>query len=228
MIAALFDFNGVLVDDERLHLAGFNEVLAPYGVAVSDADYDARYIGYDDRGAFRAMLADRGLPHDDDRVAALIGAKRAVYLRLAKDALRIFPGAAELLRAVAREVPVVIVSGALRAEIEMALDVMRARDCVWRIVSAEDTRACKPDPEGYLLGIERLRESAGYAIDPARCVAIEDSRAGIEAARAAGLRVLAVAQSHPPHELREALPDAVFPSVADVRVAHLRALAERR
>jgi beta-phosphoglucomutase-like phosphatase (HAD superfamily) len=75
-IAALFDFNGVLVDDERLHLAGFNEVLAPFGVRVSDEDYDARYIGYDDRGAFRAMLADHGLPCDDARVAALIEAKR--------------------------------------------------------------------------------------------------------------------------------------------------------
>lgn len=227
MLAVLFDFNGVLVDDERLHLTGFNEVLAPLGVAVSDEDYDARYIGFDDRGAFRAMLSDRGLPHDDARVAALIEAKRAVYLRLAKDQLRVFPGAPALLRAVAREVPVGIVSGALRDEIEMALAVMGARDCVQLIVSAEDTAACKPDPEGYRLGVERLRDK-GFDVTPARTVAVEDSLAGVASARAAGLRALAVAHSHPAQALREGGAEAVFDAIASVSVAHLRALAEVR
>ena len=222
--AVFFDFNGVLVDDERLHLAGFNEVLAPYGVSVSDEDYDARYIGFDDRGAFRAMLSDHGLPWDDARVAALIEAKRGVYLRLAKDALRIFPGASDALRAVAAELPLAVVSGALQDEIALALDLMGARDIVRLVVSAEDTRACKPDPEGYLLGITGLR-ALGVDVDPARSVAVEDSVAGIEAARAAGLRVIAVAQSHGADVLRDAGADLVLDAVADLRAAHIRALA---
>lgn len=224
--AALFDFNGVLVDDERLHLAGFNEVLAAQGVHITDEDYDARYIGYDDRGAFRAMLADHGLAHDDARVAALIEDKRAVYLRLAEKELRIFPGAAEALRAVSAEMPVVIVSGALRDEIEMALALMGARDLVRAIVSAEDTRACKPDPEGYLLGLDALR-AAGHAGPAAACVAVEDSLAGIAAARAAGLKVLGVAQSHPAESLREGGAHAVLASVAELRASHILALGSR-
>lgn len=222
--AVFFDFNGVLVDDERLHLAGFNEVLAPYGVSVSDEAYDARYIGFDDRGAFRAMLSDHAVPWDDARVAALIEAKRGVYLRLARESLRIFPGAAESLRAVAAELPLAVVSGALRDEITLALDLMGAREIVRLVVSAEDTRACKPDPEGYLLGIAGLR-AQGVAVDPARSVAVEDSVAGIEAARAAGLRVIAVAQSHGADVLRDAGADLVLDAVADLRGAHIRALA---
>ncbi|MFO0625336.1 MAG: HAD family phosphatase [Polyangiales bacterium] len=221
--AALFDFNGVLVDDERLHLAGFNEVLAPLGVRVSDEDYDARYIGFDDRGAFRAMLADHGLPHDDARVAALIEAKRGVYLRLAEAELRVFPGAAEALRAAAAVMPVAVVSGALRDEIEMALALMRARDAVLDVVSAEDTRACKPDPEGYLLGLAALR-ARGFDLEAARCVAGEDSLAGIAAARAAGLKVIGVAQSHPAEALRDAGADLVLASVAELRATHIAAL----
>lgn len=224
--AALFDFNGVLVDDERLHLAGFNEVLAPLGARVTEADYDARYIGYDDRGAFRAMLSDRAIPHDDARVAALIEAKRAVYLRLAATELRIFPDAAEVLRAVAEVLPVVIVSGALRGEIEMALGVMGARDAVLDIVSAEDTRACKPDPEGYLLGLNALR-AKGFDVHPAACVAVEDSLAGIAAARAAGLKVIAVAQSHDARHLADAGAHEVHARVGSIGPAHIISLGSR-
>jgi beta-phosphoglucomutase-like phosphatase (HAD superfamily) len=78
--ATIFDFNGVLVDDEAVHLEAFREVLAPLGVTVSDALYDERYLGFDDVGAFRAMLADAGLPHDEERVAALVRAKKPAYM----------------------------------------------------------------------------------------------------------------------------------------------------
>src|SRR5262249_55055025 len=67
-VATLFDYNGVLVDDEHVHLEGFRRVLAPLGIQVSERQYLERYIGYDDVGAFRAMLEDAGLPTDDARV----------------------------------------------------------------------------------------------------------------------------------------------------------------
>ena len=74
MVATLFDFNGVLVDDESVHLAAFREVLAPFGVTFDDATYDDRYLGFDDAGAFRAMLADAGRPVSESVVAELIEA----------------------------------------------------------------------------------------------------------------------------------------------------------
>ena len=220
--AALFDFNGVLVDDEQLHLDGFNAALAPAGVTVSLEQYNERYLGFDDRGAFAAMLRDRGLAHDDDRVAALIRAKSVVYAALAARSLTVFDGAAALLGAVGDEVPLAIVSGALRGEIDVALRLMGAAAVPRVIVAAEDVRACKPDPEGYVLGLSRLGALVGR-LDPARCVAIEDSVAGVESARAAGLCVIAVAHTYAVDVLRAAGAQAVFGHVREVTVAALRA-----
>ncbi len=210
--ATLFDFNGVLVDDEHVHLAAFREVLAELGVRVSDADYAERYLGFDDRGAFDAILRDAGRAPTADEVAALVAAKVPVYLRLATTELRIFPGAADVVRRAAERGTVAIVSGALRHEIELALGKMGVRDAVAFIVAAEDTKACKPDPEGYLVAKARL------ASEGASAVVIEDSIAGIRAARAAGLRCVAVAHSYPENELAAAGADAVYATIADVEL----------
>lgn len=220
--AALFDFNGVLVDDEQLHLDGFNAALGPAGVVVSLEQYNERYLGFDDRGAFVAMLRDRGLDHGDERVAELIRAKGVVYAALAARSLTVFDGAAALLRAAGERVPVAIVSGALRAEIDVALRLMGAEGVPRVVVAAEDVRACKPDPEGYLQGLARLSGLVG-GLDPSRCVAIEDSVAGVESARAAGLRVVAVAHTYPPATLVAAGAGAVFARVRDVTVDALDA-----
>lgn len=220
--ATLFDFNGVLVDDERLHLDGFNAALRPSGVTISLEDYSERYLGFDDRGAFVAMLRDRGLDHDDARVAALIAAKSVVYAELAARSLTVFEGAAALLMSAAGRGPVAIVSGALRGEIDVALRLMGAEGAPRVIVAAEDVAACKPDPEGYLLGLARLSATAGQ-LDPGRCVAVEDSVAGVEAARAAGLCVVAVAHTYDAEALRAAGAHAVYPHVRELTV---EALAE--
>jgi HAD superfamily hydrolase (TIGR01509 family) len=224
MQAALFDFNGVLVDDEQLHLDGFNAALRPLGVEVPRALYDERYLGFDDRGAFTAMLRDRGLAHGADRVAALVAAKSVVYAALAATSLTIFEGAPALLRAAAARVPVAIVSGALRPEIDAALRVMGCEGLARVIVAAEDVAACKPDPEGYRRGLAALSALVG-ALDPARCVAVEDSVAGVEAAAAAGLRAVGVAHTYPPEALRAAGAVAVFAHVRELTVAALDAAA---
>jgi beta-phosphoglucomutase len=80
MVATLFDFNGVLVDDEHVHLAAFRDVLAPLGVSVTDEDYGAKYLGYDDVGAFRAILTDAGRPPSDAEIRALVDAKKPAYM----------------------------------------------------------------------------------------------------------------------------------------------------
>lgn len=216
----LFDFNGVLVDDEHLHLRGFNEALAPLGVRVSDADYEARYLGFDDRGAFEAMLRDAGLAHDAPRVAALIEAKRVIYARMAEAELKVFPGAAEALRMAAALAPLAIVSGALRSEIALALRVIGVGgDVVRAIVAADDVSACKPDPEGYLLGLARL------GVGPRGCVAVEDSLAGVESARAAGLAVIGVAHTYPAERLSEAGATRVIARLSELSAGALHAAA---
>ncbi len=210
--ATIFDFNGVLVDDELVHRDAFRDVLDPLGVAFTDQQYVERYLGFDDAGAFRAMLVDAGRRAAADDIEALCRAKRPFYMRRAEANLVIFEGAEDVVRGSAARGPVAIVSGALRDEIEFVLKRMGVRDLFGIIVSAEDTTRCKPDPMGYELCLEALASRIGAG--PAeRSLVIEDSLAGIEAAKAARLRCLAVAHSYPEASLYRAGADAVVPRI---------------
>ena len=119
--AVIFDFNGVLVDDESVHFALFREVLAQEGVNLTERDYHERYLGYDDRRCFEAVLVDSQKSAEPERLDRLIAQKARRYVEVARQGLRFFPAAAETLRAVAARWPVAICSGALRAEIEYSL-----------------------------------------------------------------------------------------------------------
>ncbi|MCC6558995.1 MAG: HAD family phosphatase [Polyangiaceae bacterium] len=219
MIATLFDFNGVLIDDEAVHLAAFRDVLRPLGITIDDAAYEERYLGFDDAGAFRAILRDAGRAPSDEDVARLVEAKKPVYMARIAAELRVFEGAPGLVRRRARLGPVGIVSGALRHEIEHALGVMGVREHVAFIVAAEDTTECKPDPEGYLLGARAL-EARGH-LDRGGIVVVEDSTAGVLAAKRAGLFCAAVAHSYPADRLRAAGADAVAGRLLDLTDAVL-------
>jgi HAD superfamily hydrolase (TIGR01509 family) len=200
----LFDYNGVLVDDESVHLDAFRDVLFPYGVSVSDADYRSRYLGFDDVGAFQAILEDNAISFDEVVIEKLVDAKKPKYLERAERGLTFFPGARELLIRLAESGAVIgLVSGALRQEIDLGLRLLGVQNTVSFIVSSEDTRACKPDPEGYIMGRNRLIELVGNTAAH-RVLVVEDSLAGIEAARGANMPCLAVSNSYEPAQLIEA------------------------
>ena len=223
--ATLFDYNGVLIDDEHVHLDAFREVLKPLGIEVGEREYFARYIGFDDVGMFRAILEDMQ-KSDDGLVRRLVDAKRPVYKKLAEQGLRSFAGAAELVRRRASVGPVGIVSGALRDEIVMGLGVLSIGDCVSAIVAAEDMAAPKPDPSGYLRGIEALAGLAGLEA-ARRALVIEDSLPGIEAAKRAGLSCVAVAHSYSVDELLEGGADLVVPTLGELDEQKLGELYRR-
>jgi len=218
--ATLFDYNGVLVDDEDLHFAAFAEVMQPFGVELSRDGYVARYMGFDDVGAFRAMLDDAGMEYDDARVRELVELKKPVYARRAERGLAIFPGAGAAVRALSALGPVGVVSGALRSEIELGLELLNVRELVKFVVAAEDTLSCKPDPEGYRLALQRLGEVA-----PRSVLVVEDSLAGVQAARAAGTTCVAVCHSYSEAELRRAGADWVLPTVEELSPAQVQELA---
>ena len=119
--AVIFDFNGVLVDDESIHLALFTEVLAQEGVSLSERDYHERYLGFDDRKCFESVLRDSQKTAHADHLDHLIAQKAQRYVEVASRGLRFFPAAAETLQTMAANWPVAICSGALRAEIEYSL-----------------------------------------------------------------------------------------------------------
>jgi beta-phosphoglucomutase-like phosphatase (HAD superfamily) len=130
------------------------------------------------------------------------------------------------VRSLAARGPIAVVSGALRDEIELGLEVLGVRALVGHIVAAEDTRAGKPDPEGYLLGVEWLRATAGVDA-PRHTLVVEDSLSGIEAAKAAQLTCLAVAHSYSRAELAEARPDEIVDTVSNIDGALVEALYRR-
>jgi beta-phosphoglucomutase len=121
--------------------------------------------------------------------------------------------------AAAAGVPLAICSGALRKEIELAAETVGVRRHFAIIVAAEDVAEGKPDPQGYLLALRLLRQAMRRDFPPAKCVVVEDSSAGIEAAHAAGMKVLAVATSYPAAKLSKA--DRVVESLTEITVNNL-------
>jgi beta-phosphoglucomutase len=204
--AILFDFNGVIIDDEPQHCSALIATLAEDGIALDRDTYYREYLGFDDRECFRFTFERHGRRLDEQALAGAIERKHGHYARAVGDDLRLVPGAADFIESAALEAyQLGIVSGALRREIELVLDLAGLRPHFAAIVAAEDVIACKPDPRGYLLGREALDLPAS------RCVVIEDSLPGVAAARAAGMRCAMLATSHAEEACAGAGADVVWP-----------------
>lgn len=223
MDAVIFDFDGVVIDSEPLHLAAYRAVLAPLGIELSEGDYYARYLGLDDRDCFAAIFAVRG--HGTAKMDSQIDALIAQKTQLVCQALRgvsAMPGACELIRQAAAVVPVGICSGGLRDEILQAVAALGIGSCIADIVSAEDVRHGKPDPQGYALSLDHLARHARRPLQPSRVIVVEDAPPGIAAARALGLCVLAVTNSYSASHLASA--QHIVPTLRDVTLADLDAM----
>ena len=209
MFATLFDFDGVLVDSEPIHLAAFNDVLRTCDRWIDPRSYVERYLSLDDAGVFRALLESHERTLSDSELARLIEAKSGRVMALLDKQVPAYSGASELVLRRAARGPVGIVSGALDREIAFALSRMGVRDAVSFIISAESTEVSKPDPAPYRAALAELRrrEQGGNV------VAIEDSLGGIRSAKSAGLRCVAVAHTYDSRELSEAGADAVAPNL---------------
>jgi beta-phosphoglucomutase-like phosphatase (HAD superfamily) len=201
--AVIFDLDGTLADTEPLHFAAFREVLLPLGVELGRDEYFARLIGFNDHDCFAVVLDERGLICDDPTLERLIAAKAVVYQAQIADHDVLYAGAADFVRRCAERFPLIIATGTLRAEAEMILRRGQIRDCFLDFIAAEDVAHGKPAPDGFLAALGRL----GFllrprpSITPAECLVIEDTVAGVEAARRAGMRVMAIAQTAHASEL---------------------------
>ena len=223
--AIVFDFDGVIADSEPLHFRAFCDVLAEEGVELTERDYYDAYLGFSDTGAFRAIGADRARGWTAGQLAALASRKAMRFEHLERDATVLFHGAEDVIRRAAAIVPIAIASGALRTEITRVLDRADLTRCFTAIVTAGETPAGKPAPDPYLRALALLSAARGAPLDSAACVAIEDSRWGIESARAAGMRTVAVMHAYSPAELSNA--DLIIPSIASLDLAALQQLCSR-
>jgi HAD superfamily hydrolase (TIGR01509 family) len=188
----LFDFNGVIIDDEAQHCDALRATLSEYGYDLDRDTYYRDYLGFDDRECFRFTFECMGKPRDEDALREAISRKHAAYEQAIRTSMRLVPGAVDFVENAALDgFQLAIVSGALRSEIELVLDLADLRPHFAEILAAEDVGACKPNPQGY----NRAREMLDLA--PNRCVVVEDSIPGLHAAHAAGLRCAMLATSHP-------------------------------
>lgn len=219
--AVIFDFNGIIVDDEPIHFELFQKVLREEGIVLAEPDYYARYLGMDDRGCFTAAYRDQGRALTEPHLALVIKRKAAYYLEAIQKQMKVFPGVKKLVPDLARQFPLAVASGALRGEIELILSTVNLRNYFAAIVSAEDVKQGKPEPEIFLTALSRLNAD-GAAISAAECLVIEDSKEGIRGARKAGMKCLAVTNSHPAEDLREA--DAVLKTLEEARLPFLQQL----
>jgi beta-phosphoglucomutase len=223
--ALIFDFNGIIVDDEPIHFRLFQKVLGEEGIVLTEEAYYARYLGFDDRGAFEAGFREYKRPLDSIKLQELIERKAHYYQEAIRNHVAIFPGVRGLIAALAPSLPLAVASGALRHEIETILATAGLLDFFKAIVSAEDVARGKPEPEIFLKALAAINEQInGAPVAAAECVVIEDSKEGVRGARRAGMKCLAVTNSHPPELLAEA--NAVVKSLEEVSLPFLQQICE--
>ena len=223
--AVIFDFDGIIVDSEPLILKLTQEMAAMEGWTVSETEYYQDYLAYDDRGIVEHLYAAHGRPVDAARRDELVAWKCRRYEEIIRAGLPAMPGALEFVTDVAKDYPLAIASGSLRAEIEHLLGKLGLREKFSVLATADDCSRSKPDPEVYLTALLRLRALPafrGQSLQSEECLAIEDAPLGVVAAQAAGFKCLALTHSRPASELRHA--DLVASDFAHVDLRKVHAL----
>ena len=216
--AIFFDFNGVIINDERIHLKAYREILTSEGADLSDEDYFAS-LGMDDVAFTRAAFARANKPLTDELMRTVIDREHARHRELIAIDLPVSSGVVAFIKQLSRRYDLGIVSMAERTEIDHVLDIAGIKDRFSVVVSAAVGLRHKPAPDCYLLGLETLNEQRRnrrrLPALAAECVVIEDAPPGIQAARAAGMKTIAVTTTVSEPALREAGADVVTPNLAD-------------
>jgi beta-phosphoglucomutase len=204
--AIIFDFDGVIADTETLHLKAFQLTLMEKGIELSDEEYFANYLAYDDKTLFRELLKDRSYEHDEARISDFMNRKSKHFENVLKGNILVLEGVPEFISKVSGKYPLAIGSGALRSEIVDILESAGLREQFEIIVSADEVIKCKPDPEVFIEALKRINnlDSVSEKILPNECLVMEDSTSGIKAAHSAGMKCLAITNSYSAEKLSEA------------------------
>ena len=216
--AIVFDFDGVVVDTEPLHYRAFVAAMSDHSVEFDYDHYQKHYIGYDDRDGFAAICKDHQIDMSSGRLRSLIDLKAEAFESMVVSGLDPLPGVVSLIRSASGVMPVAICSGALKRDIDAVLSTLEGGSLTrlfQTIVTADDVARSKPDPESYRLAVSQL------SLDPDQCVAIEDTPAGLQSARDAGLKTIAVATTHEQAKLA-GLADHVADDLASVNIETIK------
>ncbi len=213
LAAVIFDMDGVLADTEPIQEEALGAFLVLRGKSLDSSEY-ATLFGLDHRARWAKLSKLLGL---DESIEECVSGHQPILLsRLV--GLRAAPGVPELVSALRQaNVPLAVASSSLRPVVEKTLREIGIRDAFKVVISGEDVRSGKPAPDIYLLAADRLR------VEPSRCVAIEDSPAGVQAAAAAGMACLGIASNYSTDDQLGAT--RTVRSLAEVRLADLAGLA---
>lgn len=206
--AVIFDMNGVIVDDEPVHEKAFQEILKNYGVDLTSADYEKLCLGKTDRDGFIGVIRKFSLA--ENLLEELLEQKSKKYLELASGNAKPFPGVIDLIKRLNEKYSLALASGAIRSEIDMTLELFEIEKYFPVVVSGEEVAVGKPNPEHYILTAQRLK------LNPEECLVIEDSKSGVQAAKAAGMKCIAITTSHKRDEL--AFADRVVDNFSEITV----------
>lgn len=196
--------DGVILDSEPIHLAAFRATLADNGHNLSDDDYKMHFAGKTDEAGFKQYFE---FMNENVDISFLMNQKAKKYLELAADQLIPYPKVVALIKELSKVVPLVLVTGSLRVEVDVALKACDISNCFMGILAAEDVEHGKPNPEGYLKAVKFL------GLKTENCVVIEDSPSGVKAAKAAGIDCIAVTNTHSRNELKNATNIVDFLSI---------------
>jgi len=227
--AIIFDFNGIIVNDEPYHYRSMRDAVAELGIHITEEEYYAEYLPMDDWSSLDAICCNHSIrisPEQRDRILKL---KPRLYRTLIQGQCPLVRGVDDFIRAAAERYPLALASAARREEIESVLATKGLLDCFRVILGAEDFPVSKPDPRSYLLALERLNQAVDGLSSPARpdeCLVIEDSIGGVRGARAAGMACLAVAGTYPREQLTAAT--RVVGSLQEITFDSLQELLQRQ
>ena len=223
--AIFFDFNGVIIDDERLQMAAYQVVLRGHAIELTEADYFGA-LGMDDKTFVRAAFARAEKALTDEVLSAVLSAKGVEHRKLIEEELPLFPGVVTFLKAASRSYRLGLVSMASLSEIDYVLERAKLRSLFAVVVSAEDVTVCKPAPDCYRIALEKLNEqrrsSRQPPLTPRECLVVEDSPPGIESGKQAGMQTLGVTNTVAEAALRAAGADVVTPNLVDWNVDAVR------
>jgi HAD superfamily hydrolase (TIGR01509 family) len=202
--AMIFDFNGVIADDETPHVHCFQQALAEHGLFLSKQEYYGTFLGMDERTCAEALLKERDGKADPETHAAIMERKARLFRDYtASHRPTLFAGVAEFVQRASKRYRLAVASGGRREQILHALRDTPIERLFEVIVSADECTVGKPDPAVYELTLRLLnaRLPRPPLLRAEECLVIEDSRAGIEAGLQAGMRVLALATTYPASQL---------------------------
>lgn len=222
--ALIFDFNGVLVDDESIHFQAFQSTVRAEGLDLDWEDYCERYLPYDDHNLFAHFLQDQDRDTSPQDLERLIQVKSRHYFKAIEQDAPTIRSSIAFVNSLPPDVALAIASGAARKEIEFILDRLNLRQRFSPIISASDVTHGKPHPEAFLKALEGLQGN-DPSLEHDQVIVIEDSYRGVDSAHQAGMQCVALSTTYPSSRLSEA--DLVLETLEGWSLERLAARLEK-